>query len=146
MGNPARPLEEVPAERAGPALHAVTTLPMPLSRPETELEHGNASLNAVARRIGGSLRTACEKTHQLKTRSMQLREQLTVIRTQAQEKPLTAVAAEWKRIGAEKAVRFRDRALQIADENPLYVIAGAAAAAFVLGFALQIRRSNHARG
>jgi hypothetical protein len=38
------------------------------------------------------------------------------------------------------------RAGRLRAERPLQLLAGAAGAAFVLGFALRFRRSNHARG
>jgi ElaB/YqjD/DUF883 family membrane-anchored ribosome-binding protein len=73
-----------------------------------------------------------------------LRQRVAEAGAQVQE-TTRASAAEWKQSGERRAVQVRHRARQIAADNPLYIIAGAAGTAFVLGFLLQIRRSNHAR-
>jgi hypothetical protein len=117
---------------------------MPLPPPGIEGERGSASLNAAARHVGSALGIARAKTRQLKAQSALLQKRLTVGRTQMHDDVRTA-AAGWKRIGEQQAARLRSGARQLADEKPLYIIAGVAAAAFVLGFTLQIRRLNHAR-
>ena len=103
---------------------------------------GNAPLKAKAAQLGRGAGTILNKARGVSSRARVLRERIRSL-------PVRAAASDavhqWRRSGERKVVQIRDGATQMLGENPLYVIGGAAALAFALGFTFRIWRSSHAR-
>jgi hypothetical protein len=132
MGNPARPLESVPAP--GP----VPVVELPRRR------EVSPALNRAAERLGRAVGLAEVQLRQLPARISDLRARLNATRNRASE-DAAAAASEWRQSAERTAYQARTRGQYLANEYPVQTIAGAAGAAFVTGFALRLWRSSHAR-
>jgi hypothetical protein len=108
--------------------------------PRLEPRHGNTALNATAAQIGRVLGITLDKARKLPSRIAAFGKRI----KPAREAAVSAVT-NWRHSGEQKVVNIRNGAEQMVTGNPLYVIGGAAATAFALGFAFRIWRSNHAR-
>jgi hypothetical protein len=147
MANAIRPLGSTPTEpELEPGPTTVGELPQKAAvptRPSAGLELGNPALNRAAERAGHAVGVVVERAREFPARVAEARERLTVIRNRRKE-DASRTAAAWKQTAQQKLYEGRSRAQQLAYEQPLYVIAGAAGIAFVLGFAMRIWRSRNA--
>ncbi len=117
---------------------------------------GDDRLNQTAEQIGSTVGRAVQAVRELPERLQQarssVRDRMTVIRGGGEDKAQQRVAElkdsaqrkyqDMRAAASRLASRARVRARQVADERPLYVVAGVAAAAFLVGSALRIWR-NH---
>jgi hypothetical protein len=145
MGSPAQPFETVaePAVEPRPGPVPITSSSVPARElPRLEPGRGNVPLSAKAAQLGKFAATALNKARRVSSRALVLRERVGSV--QVREAAADAIN-HWRRRGERKVVQIRDGAAQMVLENPLYVIGGAAALAFALGFTVRIWRSSHAR-
>lgn len=148
MGNPVRPLQSNPPPGPGPV--PVTTAPeqAPIHAerelPPAPVERGAGPLNEAAERVGILVGVAVERARELPRRLSELKQRFIIIRGRKTE-DVSVAAAQYRRDAERKLRQARNRAEFLANEYPVQVIAGIAAAAFVLGFGLRIWRSKHAR-
>jgi ElaB/YqjD/DUF883 family membrane-anchored ribosome-binding protein len=98
-------------------------------------------LNAAAERLGRVIGIVVERTREATSKARELRQRL----TRSRRTGLETATSDWKDSARRSAYQARNRADQIAHQYPIQVIAGAAGAAFIVGFALRIWRANHAR-
>jgi hypothetical protein len=148
MANAIRPLASTPGTEPelGPGPIPAGNLPQEAAtwtRQPAGKELGNPALNQAAERVGRAIRVAVDEARKLPARVAEARERLTLVKSRRKE-VASRTAAEWKQTAQQKLHEGRSRAQRLAYEQPLYVIAGAAGIAFVLGFAMRIWRSRNA--
>ncbi|MFB3917945.1 MAG: hypothetical protein ACE14M_14545 [Terriglobales bacterium] len=120
---------------------------VPLEQPElppSPGEQAQARMNETAERVGYAVGKASATIWDLPRRLQYLKQRFIVIRGRTRE-DAAAAAAGWRQTAAQRAAQTRTRAQQLAHDYPLHAILGCAAAAFVIGFALRIWRSNNAK-
>jgi ElaB/YqjD/DUF883 family membrane-anchored ribosome-binding protein len=122
---------------------AVPTAPGPLDR-ELPPYESRFWIEDVAQRLGALLGAVEEQLTNLPDRFAAFRRELSA-HAERLSRQAGPAAADFKRNAEQRYQHTRARAQAIANRYPIETIAGAAAAAFVLGFALRLRRSNHAR-
>ncbi len=126
MAEPAIPIRD--PERALPARGSTTASPR---------------LNEAAEAVGSAVGSAVEAVRNLPDRVQDVKERFGVIQGRAQKQAASA-AEQWKWRAKARVRSARLRTHEFAQEYPLHVIAGVAAAGFVLGFVLRIWRSRRA--
>jgi ElaB/YqjD/DUF883 family membrane-anchored ribosome-binding protein len=102
---------------------------------------GADRLNDAAEQIGSKVGRAIRTVRELPEQLGSLKDRFTVIRGRGQQ-AAGEKAQELKDAAAERIERTRRRAGVLIEENPLQVILGVAGAAFLLGVALRVWRSN----
>jgi ElaB/YqjD/DUF883 family membrane-anchored ribosome-binding protein len=108
---------------------------------ETVVLRPRSSVSEAAQKFGTVMGKAAGRARELPRRLQELRQRFVVVSGRTREDAASA-AAEWKETAKHKAYETRTRAEHLAHEYPVQSILGAAAFAFVLGFALRIWRSN----
>jgi hypothetical protein len=108
--------------------------------PPSESE-GHERLNHTAEALGTAVGTAVDRMRQLPDRFAEMRQRFTVIQGRARDRA-SMKAADLRDTAEKTAYRARTRAELYANEYPVQVILGIAAASFVLGFVLRLWRSN----
>ncbi len=120
------------------------TYPAPTPSAQRALPEGNPGderLNDAAEQIGSNIGRAIRSVRQLPEHLGALKDRFTVIRGRGR-RAAGEKAQELKEAAGEKVQRTRRRIDGMVNEYPLQVILGAAGAAFLLGVALRIWRSN----
>ncbi len=144
MAEPAIPIDDpnrelprrtVAAHESEPARH-----PRLVVTPDVE-SLGNSRLNETAEVIGSAMGSAVEEVRHLPERLQAMKERFRVVRDRTREQT-AGKTAELKEAAQKRAREARHRAAHYAREYPLHVIAGAAAAGFLLGVVLRIWRST----
>jgi hypothetical protein len=94
-----------------------------------------------AEKVGRAVATVVENARGLPGQMRRAKTNLSIVsRRTAGE--IAATVADHRRAAEQRTTVVRNRAQQLAVEKPLHLIAGAAGAAFLVGFALRIWRSS----
>ena len=102
---------------------------------------GDERLNDTAEQIGSAVGRAVRTVRELPEQLGSLKDRFTVIRGRGQQ-AASEKAQELKETANQQMQRTRRRIDHLVSEYPLQVILAAAGAAFVLGVALRVWRSN----
>ncbi|MFB3813663.1 MAG: hypothetical protein ACE14L_06080 [Terriglobales bacterium] len=149
MSDAVRRLESVPEPAVepgpGPAPLPSSNLPAELpSRAETPMPREGKPLNEAAGKVGAMIGSAAKRVRTMPQRAKELKHRLTIVRSQKME-DVADTTAELRQRAQQQAREARMRVQVWADQKPIQMIAGAAGAAFVLGFVLRTWRGNHGR-
>ena len=136
MGNPITPLSgSAPEPSYGPVL-------LPKGIPQEEPPRKDL-LTRTAARLGRAAGSVVERARSVPARVEQAKTRFVLARQRVAENT-SAAGIQGENLARKTANNALHRAEEFAGERPLELIAGAAGAAFVVGFALRWRRSNHA--
>ena len=130
--------------RRTPDLPNFDTYPAPTPSAQRALPEGDLGddrLNDAAEQIGSNIGRAIRGVRRLPEHLGSLKERFTVIRGRGR-RVASEKAQEMKQAAGEQVRRTRRRIDETVNEYPLQLILGAAGAAFLLGVALRIWRSN----
>ncbi len=131
---------EIPAYDTYPAPAAPEELRMRSAQDVETGTGGNAALHQAAEKVGTAVGRAVAMVREIPQRMSSQR--FGVIRGGGGEGSLSQKASEAAESAKERVQEARTRVTRLAHEKPIHFIAGAAAAAFVLGALMRIWRSH----
>ena len=137
MGSPITPLGRPDEPSSGPVLLPKEFPPKQILERD-RLTRTAERLGEAAAALVGSVRGIPERLRAVNTR-------LAVARSRVRERASGVDDIQRGNFARRSAKLARVHVEQFAGQRPFQLIAGAAGAAFVVGFALRWRRSNHAR-